>query len=110
MSESFVQSDGVSIWTTRRGEGPPVMLCNGGAGCCDYLAPVGAMLDDLAQVIRFEGRGCGRSDPLPPYTGETCLADLEAIRQHYQVEHWIVGGHSAGADLALAEERPTCWG
>ena len=60
------------------------------------------MLDDIAQAIRFEGRGCGRSDPLPPYTIETCLADLEAVRQHYGIERWIVGGHSAGADFALA--------
>jgi proline iminopeptidase len=78
------------------------VLCNGGPGCCDYLASVAAMLDDIAQVIRFEGRGCGRSEALPPYTIETCLADLEAVRQHYGIERWIVGGHSAGADLALA--------
>jgi proline iminopeptidase len=82
--------------------GIPVVLCNGGPGCCDYLAPVAAMLDDIAQMIRFEARGCGRSDLLPPYTVETCLADLEALREHYSIEHWIIGGHSAGADLALA--------
>lgn len=102
MSEQFVNSDGARLWSVTEGEGLPVLLCNGGPGCCDYLRPVGAMLDDLVQVIRFEGRGCGRSDPLPPYTVDTCLADLEALRQHYQLERWIVGGHSAGADLALA--------
>ena len=77
MSESFILSDGVSIWTTRSGEGFPVMLCNGGAGCCDYLGPVAGMLDDVARVIRFEQRGCGRSRQAPPYTIETCLTDLE---------------------------------
>ena len=102
MTEQFVPSDGARLWTISAGRGIPVVLCNGGPGCCDYLAPVAAMLDDIAQVIRFEGRGCGRSDLLPPYTIETCLADLEAVRQHYGVERWIVGGHSAGADLALA--------
>ena len=102
MTELFVNSDGVRLWTTAQGSGLPIMLCNGGPGCCDYLAPVAAMLDDLAHVIRFEGRGCGRSDPVPPYTIATCLADLEAIRRHYGAERWIVGGHSAGADLALA--------
>jgi hypothetical protein len=30
MFESFVNSNGVNIWTTRTGEGYPVMLCNGG--------------------------------------------------------------------------------
>jgi hypothetical protein len=33
MIESFVDSNGINIWTTRTGEGYPVMLCNGGAGC-----------------------------------------------------------------------------
>ncbi len=102
MTEQFVRSDGAQLWTIAQGCGVPIVLCNGGPGCCDYLAPVAAMLDDLAQVIRFEARGCGRSDALPPYTIETCLADLEAIRQHYGIERWMVGGHSAGADLALA--------
>lgn len=33
---------------------------------------------------------------------EACLADLEAIREDYGIERWIVAGHSSGADLALA--------
>jgi pimeloyl-ACP methyl ester carboxylesterase len=64
-------------------EGYPVMLCNGGAGCCDYLAPVADMLDDVAQVIRFEQRGCGRSQTVPPYDIETCMIDLENVRRHF---------------------------
>jgi len=63
---------------------------------------VAALLADIAQIIRFEARGCGRSDAVPPYTLATSQADLEAIRRHYGVARWIVGGHSAGADLALA--------
>lgn len=101
MFESYVNSDGINIWTTRTGEGYPVMLCNGGAGCCDYLAPVAGMIDDMTQVIRFEQRGCGRSQPVPPYDIETCLVDLENVRRHYQIDRWIIGGHSWGADLAL---------
>jgi proline iminopeptidase len=108
--ETFVNSNGVSIWTTRKGTvGPPVLLCNGGAGCCDYLEPVANLIDDIAQVIRFEQRGCGRSDSQQPYDIETCLFDLETIRKHYGIDRWIVGGHSWGADLALiyALEHPT---
>ena len=99
--EKFVVSDGVRIWTIRTGQGFPVMLCNGGPGCCDYLEPVARMLDDVATVIRFEQRGCGRSEHVPPYNLETCLVDLENIRKDYNVERWIIGGHSWGADLAL---------
>lgn len=67
------------------------------------------LIDDVAQVIRFEQRGCGRSDSVPPYDIETCLFDLETVRKHYGIEQWIVGGHSWGADLALiyALEHPT---
>ena len=68
---------------------------------CDYLEPVAKMLDDMTKVIRFEQRGCGRSDPSGPYDIETCLADLENIRNYYNVDRWIIGGHSWGADLAL---------
>lgn len=107
--ETFVDSNGVSIWTTRNETaGIPVLLCNGGAGCCDYLEPVANLIDDIAQVIRFEQRGCGRSDSEPPYDIETCLIDLESIRNHYCIDRWIIGGHSWGADLALiyALEHP----
>ncbi|HEU4509537.1 MAG TPA: alpha/beta hydrolase [Pyrinomonadaceae bacterium] len=106
--ETFVNSNGVSIWTTREGTGMPVLLCNGGPGCCDYLQPVANLIDDVAQVIRFEQRGCGRSDSEPPYDIETCISDLESIRKHYNIDRWIAGGHSWGADLALiyALEHP----
>lgn len=60
------------------------------------------MIGDLASVIRFEGRGCGRSDPAALYDVECAVEDLEAIREHYGVAHWVVGGHSWGPDLALA--------
>jgi hypothetical protein len=95
--ENFVVSDGVKIWTTQTGEGQPVMLCNGGAGCCDYLGPVAGMLDDMARVIRLEQRGCGRSQHAPPYDVETCLLDLESVRTHYGIDRWIIGWHSWGA-------------
>ncbi len=102
MTEAFVQSGSARLWTATQGSGIPLLRCNGGPGCCDYLAPVAAMLDDLAQVTRFEARGCGRSDPAPAYDMEGAVKDLEAVREHYGFEHWVVGGHSWGPDLALA--------
>lgn len=100
-TEHFVDSNGARIWTVETGHGFPVMLCNGGPGCCDYLEPVAHMLDDTRRVIRFEQRGCGRSESAPTYDLETCLADLENIRRFYRLDQWIIGGHSWGADLAL---------
>lgn len=101
-TEKYVISNGARIWTSVRGNGVPLFLCNGGPGSADYLGPVAAMVDDLSRVIRFEQRGCGRSEPSPPYDLETCLSDIETVRGHYGVDRWIVGGHSWGANLALA--------
>ncbi len=100
--ENYINSNGVRIWTAVEGSGVLLLLCNGGPGCCDYLGPVAAMAMDVATVIRFEQRGCGRSEAVGPYNLETCLADLERIREHYGIEQWIVGGHSWGPDLAIA--------
>jgi proline iminopeptidase len=72
------------------------------------MEPVAAMLDDVASVIRWDQRGCGRSSGDGPYTYARFIADLEIIRSHWNVQSWVVGGHSAGAGLALyyALEHP----
>lgn len=100
--QSWVEDNDVRLWTEAEGEGPPVVLCAGGPGCCDYLEPVSRLLTGRAQTVRFDPRGCGRSSPSAAYTLENSLADLERIREHYGFENWTVLGHSAGADLALA--------
>ena len=102
MTEEYVDVGGVRLWTVREGAGVPIILCSGGPGCCDYLESVATMIDDLVQVYPWEQRGCGRSDKTGSYDQATCIADLEALRRHFGHERWIVGGHSWGANLALA--------
>jgi proline iminopeptidase len=103
MSERYVTSGSASIWTDARGiaRRGTLLLCSGGPGCCDYLAPVSEMLEDSYRVIRFEQRGCGRSTPDGQYDLQTCLRDMEAVREAYGLEKWVVGGHSWGGDLSL---------
>jgi proline iminopeptidase len=98
----YVTSGSARLWSTVSGQGPPLLLFNGGPGCDDYLAPVAALVDDVARVIRFEPRGCGRSDWDGKYDLDTLLQDAEALREAYGVQKWIVAGHSAGVDMALA--------
>lgn len=100
--EQMIDVGGARLFTTRSGTGPPLMLCSGGPGCCDYLGPIAEMVDDLCSVYRFEQRGCGRSDLTPPYDLETCVSDLDALREALGLERWRIGGHSWGANLALA--------
>lgn len=102
MPEQIVAINGTRLWLTESGAGRPVMLLSGGPGCCDYLEPVAAMIDDLAHVYRFEPRGCGRSSPEGPHDLATQQRDLDALRQYLGHERWIVGGHSWGAFFALA--------
>jgi len=56
MTEQFVDSEGAWLWTISEGKGIPVVLCNGGPGCCDYLAPVAALLESaLWSCIGYHG-------------------------------------------------------
>ena len=101
--EHFITCNGTKIWTDICGNRKKgyIILCNGGPGSCDYLKPVSEMMEDGYQVIRFEQRGCGRSDADGKYDLDTAIQDIEAIRVYYGIERWIVGGHSWGANLAL---------
>ena len=79
-----------------------MVLCHGGPGGYDYLGPVADMISDVCQVVRYDQRGSGRSQPVGPYDVSTFVDDLEGLRKHFNFERWIVGGHSWGAGLALA--------
>ena len=98
----YVISGNAQIWTTSSGRGTPLLMFNGGPGCDDYLGPVADMIDDLCKVIRFEPRGCGRSDWDGNYDVDTLLTDAEAVRREYGAERCIVAGHSFGPNAALA--------
>lgn len=100
--EQVVAVNGAALWVAEQGAGPPFVLCSGGPGCCDYLGPVAAMVEDLVRVYRFDPRGCGRSSTEGPFDIQTSLADLDALREILGHDRWAVGGHSWGAFLALA--------
>jgi proline iminopeptidase len=70
---------------------------------------VAALLADTATVVRWDQRGCGRSERCAgPWTTERFVADLDAVRRHYGLDRMALLGHSWGAQLALsyALERP----
>ncbi|MFJ9631173.1 alpha/beta fold hydrolase [Streptomyces sp. NPDC101175] len=98
--------DGVRLWAARSGRGtpgtPPVLLCHGGPGLWDMSEDVAAMLDSLTAVVRWDQRGCGRSEPCAgPWTIGRFVADLDTVRRHFALERPILLGHSWGASLAL---------
>ena len=102
VEEGFAAADdGVRLWFAFDGSGTPLVLCHGGPGLWDYLQPLAEPLREIAQVIRWEQRGCGRSERRGPYSMARFTADLDQLRAHFGYERWIVGGHSWGASVAL---------
>jgi len=101
---NYININGINIWTEINGnpKGHAIILCNGGPGSSDYLEPVSNMIEDIALVIRFEQRACGRSTENYNFDVEILIQDLEEIRKYYKLSSWIIGGHSWGANLALA--------
>lgn len=109
-TESYVTTDdGCRLWTARcdPAEGASgrasagFILCHGGPGFWDTLAPVAVPLADRGPVIRWDQRGGGRSQHQGPYTLARFIADLDAVREAHGLEQATVVGHSWGASLGL---------
>jgi proline iminopeptidase len=57
------------------------------------------------RVVIFDQRGAGRSRPLGSLEANTTrhlVGDIETLRRHLGVEHWLLFGGSWGSTLALA--------
>lgn len=57
------------------------------------------------RIVLLDQRGCGRSTPRGSLVNNTTwhlVKDLEALREHLQIERWLVAGGSWGSTLALA--------
>lgn len=96
-----VTDDGHRLWTSVSGQGPPLVLCHGGPGLWDMFASLAADLAGLRTVVRWDQRGCGRSQPGGPYTLARAVADLDAVVGAAGAPVALLG-HSWGAQLALA--------
>jgi proline iminopeptidase len=106
--ESTVAVRGGALWVASFGAGVPLVLAHGGPGLSNNLFAVAEMVSDICRVHLYDQRGCGGSSPDGPHDVATPVADLEALREHFGHERWVVGGHSWGAALALfyALEHP----
>jgi proline iminopeptidase len=68
----------------------------------DNLSALARMVEDLATVHRYDQQACGRSTGQQAgQTVDSAVADLDALREHWGYDSWVVGGHSWGAALAL---------
>lgn len=74
----------------------------------DYLEPVADLLRDAFSIILVDPAGCGRSRSVEGYDVDALVSSVDEVRTFHGIDRWTVGGHSFGADLALAYalERP----
>lgn len=101
MSDLVSADDGCRLWAQRSGTGQPLLLCHGGPGLWDMFEPLAPALAPMASVVRWDQRGCGRSQRRGPYTLARFIADLDAVRERLGGPVVSLLGHSWGATLAL---------
>jgi proline iminopeptidase len=93
--------DGCRLWTAEAGRGAPLIACHGGPGLWDMFGSLAGTLAGDVRVIRWDQRGCGRSERRGPYSVARSVADLDAVRAGCGLQQTAVLGHSWGATLAL---------
>lgn len=99
--------DGHRLYWEQSGNphGLPVVFVHGGPGA--GTAPAYRRFFDPAayRIILFDQRGAGRSTPAAEIAENTTwhlVADMERLRHHLGVRHWLIFGGSWGSTLALA--------
>jgi proline iminopeptidase len=105
-------SDGNAIYWESCGNprGKPAVVVHGGPGigCTEKMRR--AFNPDHYRIVLFDQRGCGRSQPhasdvpadMSCNTTHHLIADMEQLREHLDIERWLLSGGSWGTTLALA--------
>lgn len=86
-------------------QGQPVVFLHGGPG--GGISPDHRRYFDPNhyRIILFDQRGSGQSTPIADLTNNTTwdlVADIEKIREHFNIQKWHVFGGSWGSTLALS--------
>jgi len=103
----FTAGDGLAIRGEHSGEGPAIVLCHGITATRRYVLHGSRVLERAGrEVITYDARGHGESDPAPPSQGygyPELVGDLESVVDSTVGEgRFVLGGHSMGAHTAVA--------
>lgn len=90
--------------------GTPAVYLHGGPGGGSSPGARRNFDPEGYRAVLFDQRGCGRSRPLASApdadlrtnTTDQLIADMERLREHLEIERWVVVGVSWGVTLALA--------
>ena len=85
--------------------GKPAVFVHGGPGAGADARSRRFFDPRRYRIVVFDQRGCGRSRPHASLRSNTTwdlVADMERLREHLGIEHWLVFGGSWGSTLSLA--------
>lgn len=85
--------------------GQPVLCVHGGPGAGAYANHARFFDSSHWRIILVDQRGCGASTPrgcLEDNTTQTLIQDFEKLREHLEVDTWVLFGGSWGTTLSLA--------
>jgi len=86
-------------------QGKPVVILHGGPGGGSQPLYRQYFNPDLWRIVQFDQRGCGKSIPHAELTENSTwhlVEDIETLRNHLNINSWVVSGGSWGSTLALA--------
>jgi proline iminopeptidase len=94
----FKTRDGLSLWYKVSGRGPALLVPTPGWGASAdmYIKSLKPLERDFS-LIYLDTRGAGRSDAPAKASGfkfSFFLDDLETLRAHLGVDHWLIFAHS----------------
>lgn len=112
-TEHFAVDEIHEIYLEQSGnpDGVPVIVVHGGPGAGSHPNQRRWFDPNHYRIILFDQRGCGKSTPqgeLNNNTTQDLIDDMEKIRQHLQIDNWILFGGSWGSALSLlyAQQYP----
>jgi pimeloyl-ACP methyl ester carboxylesterase len=106
-SERFALAPAPLLRGEAAGEGPQIVLCHGITATRRYVVHGSRALERAGhEVITYDARGHGESDPAPAGQGygyPELVADLErVVDARVGAGRFVLGGHSMGAHTAVA--------
>ncbi|MBY3793219.1 prolyl aminopeptidase [Rhodococcus fascians] len=90
-------------------DGEPVVFVHGGPGGATNPLQRRYFDPQVYRIVLFDQRGCGLSTPhiadgadLSVNTTDRLISDMEKLREHLNIDTWLVFGGSWGSTLSLA--------